>query len=101
MIEVRELRKGAFGEVYNTVDRDSGCFIVVKKVGFPLRVNLTVSNEEVLLRREVKVLSSISYVRALIRWLWCYILTMRTEKYRRIPRLFRLGHRNRGHLHEP
>ncbi|EHY60964.1 hypothetical protein ABEF92_004642 [Exophiala dermatitidis] len=60
-IDVGPLGKGAFGEVRKAVDRDSGCFIAVKKIELPPRVEFAVSNEEVLLRREVKVLSSISH----------------------------------------
>ncbi|RMD39371.1 hypothetical protein DV735_g5760, partial [Chaetothyriales sp. CBS 134920] len=60
-IDAGPLGKGAFGEVRKAVDCDSGCFIAVKKIELPPRVEFAVSNEEVLLRREVKVLSSISH----------------------------------------
>ena len=68
-IDVGRLGKGAFGEVRKAVDRDSGCFIAVKKIELPPRVGFAASNEEVLLRREVKVLSSISHVRSFTCWL--------------------------------
>jgi hypothetical protein len=50
-IEVGELGKGAFGEVVKAVDLDPGCFIAVKKIRLPPKVDFAVSNEEVLLRR--------------------------------------------------
>lgn len=73
-IDVGPLGKGAFGEVRKAVDRDSGCFIAVKKIELPPRVEFAVSNEEVLLRREVKVLSSISHVRSFSCWIYIVFL---------------------------
>lgn len=56
------LGKGAFGEVRKAVDLDSGCFIAVKKMKLPPKVGPFPSHEEDTLRREVKILSSISHV---------------------------------------
>ncbi|KAF2245188.1 NUAK family, SNF1-like kinase, partial [Trematosphaeria pertusa] len=55
------LGKGAFGEVRKAVDLDSGCFIAVKKMKLPPKVGPFPSHEEDTLRREVKILSSISH----------------------------------------
>lgn len=65
-MEGERLGKGAFGEVCKAVDLDSGCLIAVKKIPLPPRLGPTASNEELMLRREVKVLSSISHVRFFI-----------------------------------
>ncbi|KIX01190.1 uncharacterized protein Z518_08915 [Rhinocladiella mackenziei CBS 650.93] len=60
-MEVGELGKGSFGKVSKAVDLDSGCFIPIEKIPVPPKVNCAVSNEEIQLRREVKILSSISH----------------------------------------
>ncbi|RMD43672.1 hypothetical protein DV735_g1410, partial [Chaetothyriales sp. CBS 134920] len=60
-VDVTRLGKGAFGEVWKAADQDSGCLVAAKKVTLPARVGLSISHEEDLLRREIKILSSVSH----------------------------------------
>ncbi|RMZ80254.1 hypothetical protein DV738_g2924, partial [Chaetothyriales sp. CBS 135597] len=60
-VDIGMLGSGAFGEVWKAVDQDSGCLVAVKKVNLPAGDGLTPTHEEVILRREIKVLSSVSH----------------------------------------
>ena len=59
-----DLGEGSFGVVKKAVDLDSGCLIAAKIITLSNKLNSSeLSEEESLLRREVKTLSSISHVR--------------------------------------
>ena len=45
------------------VDLDPGCLVAVKKIVLPPKLGFSPSSEEVMLRREVRILSIISHVR--------------------------------------
>ncbi|OAP65170.1 hypothetical protein AYL99_01142 [Fonsecaea erecta] len=60
-MDIGPLGRGSYGEVRKSVDLDSGCFVATKIIHLPPKVDFAMSNEEVLLRREVKVLSSVSH----------------------------------------
>ena len=54
--------EGMYGEVFKAVDLDSGCFIAVKIMKLCRAKGMPVSELETVMRREVKILSSISHV---------------------------------------
>ena len=61
-IQVGSIENSAFDEVYKAVNLNSSCFITIEKILLPSRVDFKMSNEGMLLGREVRVLSSISHV---------------------------------------